>query len=111
MAQIIRFVSNIVLMLLGFFLCISIVAGVYTKTQAEEYKADVIAEIENSNFNQTVIENCMTQAKEAGYEMQIRPCCYDVDGDATLAEVILAYSYQVPLLGISEKKELRGIAG
>ena len=111
MAQIIHFVSNIMLMLLGFFLCISIVAGVDTKTQAEEYKADVIAEIENSNFNQAVIETCMIQAEKVGYEVQVHPCCYDADGDTTLAEVIVSYSYQVPLLGIAEKKELRGIAG
>ena len=111
MAQIIELFSNIILMLLGFFLCISIVAGVYTKTQAEEYKADIITEIENSNFNESVMEACTLQAGEAGYTVEIRPCYYDADGDMTLAEVLLEYSYQVPLLGIAEKKQLRGIAG
>ena len=38
------------------------------------------------------------------------PCEYDADGDLSLAEVILSYSYEVPLLGIKEKKQLRGVA-
>ena len=38
-------------MLLGFFVCISVVSGVFSSVRADEYKADVIAEIEDSNFN------------------------------------------------------------
>ena len=41
MAQIVQFFTNIVLMLLGFFLCISITAGVFQSVRADEYKADV----------------------------------------------------------------------
>ena len=111
MAQIVQFFSNILLMLLGFFLCISIVAGVCRITQADAYKADMITEIENSNFNESVINACMLQANEAGYAVEIRPCYYDVDGDMTLAEITLEYAYQIPLLGVAEKKQLRGIAG
>ena len=33
---------------------------------AKEYKADVIAEIENSNFNPSVIAACTSQADEVG---------------------------------------------
>ena len=110
MAQIVQFFTNIVLMLLGFFLCISIVAGVFQSVRADEYKADVIAELEDSNFNDRVISRCMSQASESGYSLKVTPCAYDVDGDLLLAEVILEYTYKVPLLGVEERKQLRGIA-
>lgn len=110
MAQIVQFFTGILLMLLGFFLCISIVSGVFQSVRADEYKADVIAEIEDSNFNRDVQARCIKQAQAAGYELTITPCEYDADGDLSLAEVILSYSYQVPLLGIEEKKQLRGVA-
>lgn len=110
MAQIFQFFTNLLLMLLGFFICISVVAGVFQKVQADEYKADVIAEIENSNFNENVLRSCTEQAVQAGYIININPCLYDADGDVQLAEVILTYSYEVPLLGIHEEKQLRGMA-
>ena len=54
MAQIVQFFTGILLMLLGFFVCISVVSGVFSSVRADEYKADVIAEIEDSNFNAQV---------------------------------------------------------
>ena len=57
MAQIVQFFTGILLMLLGFFLCISVVSGVFSSVRADEYKADVIAEIEDSNFN-TLLCKC-----------------------------------------------------
>lgn len=110
MSQIVQFFTGILLMLLGFFLCISVVSGVFQSVRADEYKADVIAEIEDSNFNHKVLEHCKQQAKEAGYDLTVTPCEYDADGGLSLAEVILSYSYQVPLLGIEETKQLRGVA-
>lgn len=110
MAQIVQFFTNIVLMLLGFFLCISITAGVFQSVRADEYKADVISELEDSNFNGNVINHCIIQASEAGYHLTVTPCEYDADGDLCLAEVVLEYSYKVPLLGMEENKQLRGIA-
>ena len=42
MAQIVQFFTGILLMLLGFFVCISVVSGVFSSVRADEYKADVI---------------------------------------------------------------------
>ena len=88
----------------------AVVSGVFSSVRADEYKADVIAEIEDSNFNAQVMEHCKKQAEEAGYDLTVTPCEYDADGDLSLAEVTLSYSYEVPLIGIEEKKQLRGVA-
>lgn len=92
------------------FLCIGVcnVCGIIS--DAKEYKADIIAEIENSNFNPKVIDACKTQAETMGYEVQITNCVYDDRQDIRSAEVILWYTYRIPLLGIEEKRITRGIA-
>lgn len=77
---------------------------------AKEYKADVIAEIENSNFNSNVINSCIAQAGQAGYTLQVTNCTYDDLNNVQTAEVILSYSYQIPLFGIVDTKTTRGIA-
>lgn len=77
---------------------------------AKEYKADVIAEIENSDFNPYVINECITQAQAAGYQLQVTNSIYDVDSNVKTAEVVLSYDYNIPILGISKTHETRGIA-
>lgn len=77
---------------------------------AKEYKADVIAEIENSDFNPYVIAECIRQAQAAGYQLSVSGLTYDEDNNIQTAEVILAYSYEIPLFGISKTHETRGIA-
>lgn len=77
---------------------------------AKEYKADVIAEIENSNFNSNVIDSCIVQAEQVGYTLQITNSTYDELHNMQTAEVILSYTYKIPLFGIVETKMTRGIA-
>ena len=74
MAQIVQFFTGILLMLLGFFVCISVVSGVFSSVLTDEYKAYVSAEIEDSNFSAQVMEQCKKQAEEAGYDLTVTPC-------------------------------------
>ena len=82
----------------------------YLKTLAKEYKADVIAEIENSNFNPNVITSCISQANANGYTLSVQNVQYDEDNFYTCAEVVLGYKYTMPLFNISADKTTRGIA-
>ena len=77
---------------------------------AKEYKADVIAEIENSNFNPSVIAACTSQADAEGYQLTVSDCTYDALGDLNTAEVILTYEYNLPFFGVSGTRTTRGIA-
>ena len=77
---------------------------------AKEYKADVIAEIENSNFNPSVIAACTSQAEAEGYQLTVSDCTYDALGDLNTAEVILTYEYNLPFFGVSGTRTTRGIA-
>lgn len=99
-----------------FFLLLVLLTGVQTTmggtdvTEAQNYHADVVTEIECSNFNPQVIAACIDQAAQEGYELTVTPVMYDESGNLQTAEVILKYRYGIKLLDISEQKSIRGFA-
>ena len=110
MKHIIGAFGTLVVLVLNVFICITISNVSGAATEAKEFKADVVAQIENSNFNSKVIDACIEQAKEIGYELQITSCVYDENSNLCAAEVILTYDYSMPLFDIAETKTTRGIA-
>ena len=110
MKNVITAFGTILILMLNVFACIAIGNASMTVAAAKEYKADVIAEIENSNFNPNVIAACVEQAQTAGYELQVVNSVYDAEQDIQSAEVILTYTYKIPVFGIVETKSTRGIA-
>lgn len=110
MKHIIGAFSTLMALALNIFICIAVTNVSGAVAEAKEFKADVVAEIENSNFNPRVINACISQAQDAGYELQVINCTYDGRNNIQTAEVILIYKFKIPLLGISETKTTRGIA-
>ena len=68
-------------------------------------------EIACSNFNTGVMEACIEQAEEEGYQVKIEPVIYDKDANIQLASVTLNYEYAIPVLNLFSKHEIRGMAG
>lgn len=110
MKNIIGVFGTLMMLVIYFFACIAVGNAGITVAEAKEFKAQVVAEIENSNFNPNVIEGCIRQAENAGYQLQVTSCMYDERYGMQSAEVILTYSYEIPLLGIFETRTTRGIA-
>ena len=110
MRQIITAYGILVVFVLNLFMCITVSTATAAMAEAKEYKAHVIAEIENSNFNNNVIQACVIQAKTAGYELSITNCVYDENYDIQTAEVVLTYTYKLPLFCVTQVKSTRGIA-
>lgn len=110
MKNIIATYGVLFVLLCNIFICVQLATASGQTSAAQEYKADVIAEIENSNFNPNVISGCISQAALAGYTLEVRVCEYDADNDIKSAEIILEYNYAIPLFGISDTKTTRGIA-
>ncbi|MBO5522434.1 MAG: hypothetical protein J5986_01965 [Roseburia sp.] len=109
MKHIVSAFGTLLVLLINTGICIGAVTVSSQVAAAKEYKADVISEIENSNFNPNVIAACIRQASDAGYELEVRNSA-DVNNEVQTAEVILSYSYEFPVLGISQRKTTRGIA-
>lgn len=110
MKHIIGAFSALLILMLNSFLCITVSTVSAEVAAAKEYKEDVIAEIENSNFNPAVIQQCIAQASAEGYRLSVTNCVYEEDNNIQSAEVILEYTYRLPLFGITETKTTRGIA-
>ena len=110
MKQIVNTFGVLLILTLNIFTCILLVNSTLQISLAKEYKSDVIAEIENSNFNPNVIVSCISQASASGYTLSVQNVHYDEDNFYTCAEVVLKYKYTMPLLNISEEKTTRGIA-
>ncbi len=110
MKHIVEAFSGLILIILMAYVSIAILTASAQVTNAKVYKADCIAEIENGNFNPSVITNCVSKAALAGYQLEVNACNYDVYNDINTAEVILTYQYKIPLFGISVTKTTRGIA-
>ena len=110
MKYIIEVFSVLLLLVLQLTVCVAVVSVGAQVAAAKEYKAQVVAELENSNFNPVVIAGCKEQAETLGYELEIVPCVYDDTYARQIAEVRLTYHYQIPLLGVSQERVARGIA-
>lgn len=97
-------------LILHLFLAAEVFGVTAKAAEAKEYKAAVVAELENSNFNPNVITACIKTAKEQGYDLQIEVCEYEEEEGRQIAEVLLTYDYEMPLLGVAGQKVTRGIA-
>ena len=110
MKNIIDAYGTLFVLMLNVFACIAVTNASTISVEAKEFKAAVISEIENSNFNPYVINSCKNQAQEAGYTLEITNCIYDEYQNIQTAEIVLTYSYYLPLFHIAETKTTRGIA-
>lgn len=110
MKHIVGAFCTLMVFMLNCLLCISVMRVSGEITEAKEFKADVIAEIENSNFNSNVVDACVRQAQSLGYQLQVTNCTYDERNKINTAEVILVYQYEIPFLGIFKESTTRGMA-
>lgn len=110
MKHIIEGFSILLMLLLNLAVCVSVL-GVSSKVAAaKEYKAAIVAEVENSNFNPNVIGGCIEDAKGHGYTLEIETCRFGDGANRQMAEICLTYKYEIPLLGLSRQSVTRGIA-
>ena len=79
-------------------------------TAARNYHADVISQVECSNFNAGVISACKNQAGERGYQLEVAELVYDGEGNQRMAEIILSFEYSIPVLNLVSEHEVRGFA-
>ncbi len=110
MGQVIKAYLGVVFLLLMGLVGIGIVAAGMEVNAARNYHADVIAEIECSNFHPAVIDACKSQAQEAGYCLEVEKLAYDAEGKEQTAEVVLSFDYAIPILNLVSDHKVRGFA-
>lgn len=93
----------------GVFIAVGIIAANISASNAVGFHADVVKELECSNFSPDVIDACIGSAKSAGYELTITPI-KNQKGVTVMAEVVLNYDYNIPFLSVFTQHEKRGFA-
>ena len=110
MKYIIEAFSVLTVLMINLFICIGVLTASVDVAAAKQYNADVVAEIENSNFNPNVIAECETQAQAQGYLLEVTTAAYLGNDERYTAQVKLTYTYEIPVLGISQQRVTRGLA-
>ncbi len=88
-----------------FFIMVIAVLGMNINAQAlqscraDSFAADCVSRIESSDFAQSVIDACITEAEERGYELVVNIYTAGSTGLVSYGTLQLSYIYTVPLLG------------
>lgn len=110
MGQIMKTYLGLFFLLVTGMVGIGVVTAGIQSANARNYHADIISEIECSNFNDAVVSSCRQQAQEDGYGLQVKTMAYDSQGHARIAEVILDYEYAIPIMNLVTEHQVRGFA-
>lgn len=124
MSQVVRAFTGIFFLMLLTLLGSGIIGAQLESSYARDYKEAVVAELENSGLSTTVMNACMRQARENGYELTLwiyqtgkEPVFLDEETEEVflteeteMVEVLLNYDYSIPFLGYLSKHSLRGYA-
>lgn len=110
MKHIVEGFSVLFVLTLNLFLAVGVLTVTAKVAEAKEYKAAVTAEVENSNFNPNVIAACIQDAAAQGYALEVELCEYEEEEGRQIAEILLTYDYEIPLLGVSGQRVTRSIA-
>lgn len=103
--------SEILKSVIAIFLVILIAAGGAgitvannESTAAGDYLEEAALVIMESNYSSTVIQECISEAAANGYVLTVNVVGSDDPGMKRYAELILEYSYDVQLFGVSDTK-------
>lgn len=110
MAEYLKAWTTVLFFALEVILLTGIIAAAVTICQAQQFHSSVMAEIENSNFNDSVISQCKTEASQKGYELTVQKVVTNVEEGYQIADVQLSYPYRIGLLELNGTGQIRGTA-
>lgn len=73
--------------------------------RANNYFEEVSKVIQESNYNQSVIDDCCEEAVKNGYELSVVVEGNDRPGVLHYAKIIFTYKYEVKMFGVSIEKQ------
>ncbi len=82
----------------------SIIVSLSTEISVNNYFEAVTQTIVESDYNENVIENCISEAEGYGYELTVDVHGGDTYGVKKYAEVRLSYTSKIKLFGVSLDK-------
>lgn len=123
MEQIPKVFLTVLLTLVLTVLSFGVIAGEMQTAKAKNYKADVVAQIEQSDFDQDVMKELIKSAKNNGYTLYIKNDPNDFTNPDTpsvlvtngaynkkISYVTLKYSFDVAIFGIHKEHITQAVA-
>lgn len=105
MRMIIEHFITFLLLLIFIWIGIAYIIQNVMYSSAREFHGAVVTQLENSYFDNAVMEDCRRKAARAGYDLKIQ--VYG-SGNEKDAKVSLVFRYVIPLAGIEKKYEIEG---
>lgn len=105
MRMIIEHFITFLLLLLFIWIGMAYIMQNIRYSSAREFHGAVVTQLENSYFDEEVIEDCKKRAEKAGYDLRVR--VYG-DGDEKDAKITLTFTHVIPLAGIRKEYEIEG---
>ena len=72
---------------------------------ADNYMESISKVILESNYNANVIEECIEEAKENGYRLEVWVKEATRAGGKYYAKICLTYYFEIPLFGLKQEKQ------
>lgn len=110
MKHIISFIGTAFFLVVIFVAFLPPLVSSYARVNADTLKSGYVSEIENSDFNSSVINSCISDAQSKGYQLSVDTLSYDENNNINIAKVLLTYKLSIPIYSISEDKTVQGIA-
>lgn len=101
MSQIMKAFMGIFIILFMVFSSMGVLGAFLQVERALEFHSSVIDELENSDYADVVLENCLKEAEQYGYELEVT--MYE-----ECAEVDLGFNIRIPFFGIESGQKIHG---
>lgn len=105
MRMIIEHFITFLLLLIFIWIGVAYILQNIQYSSAREFHGAVVTQLENSYFDEAVMEDCRKKAEQAGYDLKIR--VYG-SGNEKDAKVSLIFRYVIPFAGIVKDYEIEG---
>lgn len=120
MDQIPKAITGLIIMVLVVITCIGIDSVISTRIAAKDYCYETVNEIENSNFNSSVLKECIEEGKLNNYDVTIElfhnegnvnTYSFGTDtSDVYMATVSVKYDIYLPFIKNKLQRVTHGIA-
>lgn len=108
MSSVPKFLASVAVIMIAMIVCISLVFAGVLVTSARTYHNNIISEVEDSNFDENVISECIVKAAEKKYSVTITK--EENISSVEYCKVKLHYDVYVPLFGKIHEGVLIGYA-
>lgn len=98
--------TSLFVLILTMGVCVGIISSDLTVMEARDQYYSYVNELQESNFADNVVSSCIADAVNSGQTLSI-DIVEDENGSRS-ANIVLGYTYTVPVLNIEQKKTISG---